>query len=740
MSGSPITPTLSDAINAAANYAANAGSSANTAASAATSASASAIAAANAQAATSTLQTEVATSLSQCQSLVVEAQNSQLLIAGVQTVIQAQVANEITPVVAQVNNQASAAQTAAASAAASAASITGVLTTVEGYATTVASESSTVATTSGVVASNAAAAAASASGAATSATNAAASATLAQDYATGFTIGTVTTGTPSATITGSPGSQTLNLVLSPASYTLPAASLSTLGGVEAVSQVAHQWVSYIDTSGIPHLVQPGVGDLSGFGSNVAAALGNTAGAAGGFALFSTLGTGAFTAAYSLPTATSSVLGGVKPDGTTITNSSGSISVTYGTAANTAAQGNDSRITGALQTSALGTGVRTALGVAIGNAGAPVLFNGAGGTPSSLALANATGLPISSGVSGLGSGVATALSNTAGASNGFALYSQISASPASFGDGSDGAVTISSGTTTLTRDMYYANLTLSGTGVLNTAGWRVFVSGTLDISAAAAGAIICNGPSGNAGTSSTAGAAVSATFSTSWALAQTSGAAASGASAGGATTSAQCLGGLGGVGGQGSGSYLGGAANGAQVVQRVAPLPSPYLTTPPYTAGNSGSGGGSTTSGMNNAGSGGVGAGIILIFARTINRGASTAVGAITANGGVGGAAYQGSAGNAGAGGGGGGGGGFVVFIFLYLTGSSASGAITANGGTGGLGYTNGSGAGRGGQGGFGGVIMLVNLNTGVITTVTGSAGSTSSSVTGGVAGTCSASL
>jgi hypothetical protein len=33
--------------------------------------------------------------------------------------------------------------------------------------------------------------------------------------------------------------------------------------------------------------------------------------------------------YSLPTATASVLGGVKPDGTTITNSAGSISVTYG---------------------------------------------------------------------------------------------------------------------------------------------------------------------------------------------------------------------------------------------------------------------------------------------------------------------------------------------------------------------------------------------------------------------------
>jgi hypothetical protein len=64
--------------------------------------------------------------------------------------------------------------------------------------------------------------------------------------------------------------------------------------------------------------------------------------------------------YTLPAATSSTLGGVKPDGTTITNSTGAISVTYGTGSNTAAQGNDSRITGAAQliasgTSAMGTG-------------------------------------------------------------------------------------------------------------------------------------------------------------------------------------------------------------------------------------------------------------------------------------------------------------------------------------------------------------------------------------------------
>lgn len=54
------------------------------------------------------------------------------------------------------------------------------------------------------------------------------------------------------------------------------------------------------------------------------------------------------ASAQIPTATSSLLGGVKPDNTTITNTAGVIRVTYGTATNTAAQGNDTRITGALQ--------------------------------------------------------------------------------------------------------------------------------------------------------------------------------------------------------------------------------------------------------------------------------------------------------------------------------------------------------------------------------------------------------
>ena len=68
------------------------------------------------------------------------------------------------------------------------------------------------------------------------------------------------------------------------------------------------------------------------------------------------------AAYSLPTATNLVLGGVKPDGTTIANTAGAISVSYGTAAGTAAQGNDSRITAAQ------TAANVVTAIAAGNPG------------------------------------------------------------------------------------------------------------------------------------------------------------------------------------------------------------------------------------------------------------------------------------------------------------------------------------------------------------------------------------
>lgn len=55
---------------------------------------------------------------------------------------------------------------------------------------------------------------------------------------------------------------------------LPFPTTSTIGGVEAITAVAHQWISAISTAGVPQLSQPAAGDISGLGT---AATKNTTG-------------------------------------------------------------------------------------------------------------------------------------------------------------------------------------------------------------------------------------------------------------------------------------------------------------------------------------------------------------------------------------------------------------------------------------------------------------------------------
>jgi len=76
----------------------------------------------------------------------------------------------------------------------------------------------------------------------------------------------------------------------------------------------------------------------------------------------------------------------------------------------------------------------------------------------------------------------------------------SATPPYFGDGSDGDVTIS-GATTLTRDMYYENLTINASQTLSTGGYRIFVRDTLTINS---GAAIQNSAPGNGNTAAPSG--------------------------------------------------------------------------------------------------------------------------------------------------------------------------------------------------------------------------------------------
>ena len=332
----------------------------------------------------------------------------------------------------------------------------------------------------------------------------------------------------------------------------------------------------------------------------------------------------------------------------------------------------------------------------------------------------------------------------------------------FGTGADGAVAISSGTTTLTRDMHYTNLTLSGTGVLNPAGWRVFVNGTLDVSAAPVGAIISNGNAANNASGSTAGAAPGGLSLRTVGQSPTTG----GNGGNGSTTTGTAgtagasitygNGGNGGAAGSGgTATSAGGAAGngGSQTVQIQLNTPTLTFWCPADNAGlacgliggGGGGGGGDATNAGGGGGSGGSFGGTIALYARNIQRGTNATASIIQAKGSNGGTGANGVAGNAAGGGGGGGGGGGLIYIITEaLLGSAITNALDVSGGIGGTGGT-GSGTGKGGNGGTGGAggsVQILNLLTPAFTGsawntagTTGATTSTSTAATGGAGAT-----
>lgn len=339
----------------------------------------------------------------------------------------------------------------------------------------------------------------------------------------------------------------------------------------------------------------------------------------------------------------------------------------------------------------------------------------------------------------------------------------------FGDGSDGNVTIS-GSVTLTRDMNYANLTISAGAALNTNGWRIFVSQVLDLTAAPAGGIQCNGNVGSPGVVNVQGAGAvginAGVDTTLYAVVLAGGAGGAGAATNGSngqvsddqhvwtnSPPAQAASGKGGNGTSGTGAAAQTSVpNARNMPQRLLGTVFSYGITTAFSkmavynfpGAGGGGGAGDGTAGGGGGGGGGVGA-TIAIFARTISRGIGTAVGAIQAKGNVGGAGGVPAAGNRGGGGGGaGGGGGWLYIVCRFLFGVTGTNILDVTGGNGGLGG-NGTGTGTGADGGGagpGGLTTLANLQTGAVSWTAGSAavaGNAHAGTTGGTGATALAS-
>lgn len=347
----------------------------------------------------------------------------------------------------------------------------------------------------------------------------------------------------------------------------------------------------------------------------------------------------------------------------------------------------------------------------------------------------------------------------------------------FGDGSTTGTTTISSTIQLSSDTFYENLTIASGGVLHLRGWRVFVSGTLDLTNAGANAIHNNGYAGN-NSGGFAGALNASVTTGKLGVGRTvaggddqtansndtagkggnggnGGSAVNGNGVAGTSSTTPATGlyriaGTAGAGGKGGNAAVGTGAAGGAGQTNAANNASGYIalirnigvygimtygeianntfsgspttqTIFPGLNGGGGGGGGGAAGGGGGGGAGGGGGGFTFVYAKTISIGASTNAAAIAAIGGAGGnGGNSGNANTGGGGGAGGGGGGYVFVLCNQITGGSYT-FISAAGGVGGNG-ANGLGTGIGGQGGIGGSggrITVIRISDGTITQVNG---------------------
>ena len=289
----------------------------------------------------------------------------------------------------------------------------------------------------------------------------------------------------------------------------------------------------------------------------------------------------------------------------------------------------------------------------------------------------------------------------------------------YGLGVDGDVTISAGTTTLTRDMYYNNLTVTGT--LDTNGWRIFcktgVTGT--------GTIRSNGGAGgNAGNGT--------------------GAAGGGAGAAGSTTSTNNLnrgpaGKIGRIGGFNGTGLTGNNAAIAHMFRQDGTAIDHPAGASGGAGANAGGGGGNASSGDNTADAKPI---VYPACVEWKEMGVGTTINMDTgwgtpASGGSGGGSATGGGGGSG---GSGAGGGPIVLVAKIWTGSFVVESKGGNGGTGGNGFASSgsNGGGAGGNGGSGGAVVAIYADrsgwSGSIDVAGGSAGTHGNGNGGGANG------
>lgn len=303
-------------------------------------------------------------------------------------------------------------------------------------------------------------------------------------------------------------------------------------------------------------------------------------------------------------------------------------------------------------------------------------------------------------------------------NGSGICSWITPYFGLFGPGVDGDVTIGVDTT-LTRDMFYNNLTINGNFVINTNSFRIYVKGTLTIGPTTLtnGVIRAIGNNGNNATSNTGAAAPTANNSGSLNAMGNGGA----GGAGGTTTGTQgatnssptnpAMAGAGGTSGAGGTGSSG--AGGAQRTSGTASeftinfLEHSYYRSASQHASGHGGGGGSGGGGNGanpggGGGSGGNSGGVVRVFANIITIDPTAVAPIFLARGGNGGNGFSTANTNCGGGGGGGGGAAGIIIIFCNkVTNAPPANWIRIQGGNGGNGG-NGNGTGTGGQGGGGG--------------------------------------